>query len=478
MKNLSNIEHELDIVTKQYVDNAAGTKVDKVEGKQLSTNDFTTEEKEKLNSLENYMLPTASADALGGIKVGNNLTITEDGTLSAQTGAEDIIIPYKTFTDYTEEEKTNIASNLLSCVDSNKSLTKICYLEVDSLYYPLSRIENIENNIKFIFIVILGFTQIQVTYTVSTMSNTLINVTLNTYDAVDSAMSDTSENPVQNKVIKSYVDKNVATLVDVGNIDWDEVTSNTKGYIANKPFGRVKTFADTTNILFENTTHTGSIRRNDAIFNIDFPSGFAENIENITTATLQYNSKTYDIKTTYRATLKRTCTEDYKRSKILKYTGKFNTESIVFSLELYKTVKRTDGTTTLQGKLTCDINDLIASGVILEIPEGGTVNLTFGLQVTTTGTEIKVIDSAYLPIATENNIGAVKPGTGITIDEQGSINVSVDLAMSDTSENPVQNKVIKNYIDDSIGNINTLNALSNTDINNITNNIFGGGTNV
>ena len=81
MKNLSGIEHELDVVTKKYVDDAAGAKVDKVEGKQLSTNDYTTEEKNKLNSLENYTLPAASADALGGVKIGNNLAIDENGVL-------------------------------------------------------------------------------------------------------------------------------------------------------------------------------------------------------------------------------------------------------------------------------------------------------------------------------------------------------------------------------------------------------------
>ena len=52
MKNLSNIEHELDIVTKQYVDNAADTKVDKIEGKQLSTNDFSNEDKEMLKAFK------------------------------------------------------------------------------------------------------------------------------------------------------------------------------------------------------------------------------------------------------------------------------------------------------------------------------------------------------------------------------------------------------------------------------------------
>ena len=460
MKNLSNIEHELDIVTKQYVDNAAEAKVDKVEGKQLSTNDFSNEDKEKLNSLENYILPTASADALGGIKIGENLTIAEDGTLNAQTGAEDVIIPYKTFTDYSDEEKTSIADKLLNCIDSIKNLTKICYLEVMGTCYLLSGIVNSENDIEFIFIFMEGFTQGQVTYTVSTTSNTLINVTLNTSNPVDSAMSDTSENPVQNKVIKSYVDKSIATLVDIGNIDWDEVTPNTKGYIANKPFGRINTFANTTNILFENTTHTGNMKVYDMIFNIDFPSGFAENIENITTATLQYGNKTYDIRTIKKASLKRTCTENQTYSKILEYTGEFNTESIVFELELSKKVRRTNGTTTLQGKLICDVRDLIASGIISGMPEDGTVNLTFGLKVTTTGTEIKVIDSTYLPIASANTLGAIKVGNNLTIDENGVLNGNdVDLT-SYAKKNELPTKV-SDLTNDSLFITNTVNNLTN-----------------
>lgn len=47
-----------------------GNKVDKVEGKGLSTNDYTTAEKNKLAGLKNYTLPVASEGALGGIKVG------------------------------------------------------------------------------------------------------------------------------------------------------------------------------------------------------------------------------------------------------------------------------------------------------------------------------------------------------------------------------------------------------------------------
>lgn len=62
-----------------------GGKVDKVEGKGLSTNDFTAAEKTKLEGLENYTLPAASADVLGGVKVGSGLTISQ-GVLSATGG--------------------------------------------------------------------------------------------------------------------------------------------------------------------------------------------------------------------------------------------------------------------------------------------------------------------------------------------------------------------------------------------------------
>lgn len=60
-------------------------KVDKVDGKTLSTNDYTTAEKEKLSGLTNYTLPTASATTLGGVKVGAGLAINS-GVLSATGG--------------------------------------------------------------------------------------------------------------------------------------------------------------------------------------------------------------------------------------------------------------------------------------------------------------------------------------------------------------------------------------------------------
>ena len=87
-----------------------GNKVDKVTGKGLSTNDYTTEEKNKLGGIEananNYTLPTASASTKGGVKVGTNLSIDGNGVLSA--------------TDTTYSNATTSAAGLMSSTDKAK----------------------------------------------------------------------------------------------------------------------------------------------------------------------------------------------------------------------------------------------------------------------------------------------------------------------------------------------------------------------
>lgn len=79
---------------KKYVDNNGllyfWTKlkslfVQKDGSKVLSDNNYTTAEKEKLAGLNNYTLPIASAETLGGIKVGAGLEI-QNGVLNATGG--------------------------------------------------------------------------------------------------------------------------------------------------------------------------------------------------------------------------------------------------------------------------------------------------------------------------------------------------------------------------------------------------------
>ena len=70
---------------------AIAGKVDKVEGKGLSTEDYTTAEKTKLAGIEananNYTLPGATSSALGGVKVGSNLAVDANGVISGDYSA-------------------------------------------------------------------------------------------------------------------------------------------------------------------------------------------------------------------------------------------------------------------------------------------------------------------------------------------------------------------------------------------------------
>ena len=58
-------------------------KVDKVEGKQLSSNDYTTAEKNKLANLQNYTLPAATKTTLGGVKAITNIVNVDTETATA-----------------------------------------------------------------------------------------------------------------------------------------------------------------------------------------------------------------------------------------------------------------------------------------------------------------------------------------------------------------------------------------------------------
>lgn len=84
-------------------------KVDSESGKGLSSNDYTSAEKTKLNGIATganaYSLPTASSSTLGGVKVGSNLSISS-GVLSA--------------TNTTYSAATTSASGLMSAADKSK----------------------------------------------------------------------------------------------------------------------------------------------------------------------------------------------------------------------------------------------------------------------------------------------------------------------------------------------------------------------
>lgn len=106
------IQAKLDALASRITtdETAIAGKVDKVEGKGLSTEDYTTAEKAKLAGVEAganaYTLPAATSGALGGVKQGANVSIAADGTLSA--------------TDTTYGEATTGSAGLMSVADKTK----------------------------------------------------------------------------------------------------------------------------------------------------------------------------------------------------------------------------------------------------------------------------------------------------------------------------------------------------------------------
>lgn len=93
-------------------------KADAVEGKQLSTEDYTTEEKDKLEGIEenanNYELPEASTTTLGGIKVDGSTIVVENGVAKAKAADA---------ADYTARAQIEALSNNVLTKDNTTEYT-------------------------------------------------------------------------------------------------------------------------------------------------------------------------------------------------------------------------------------------------------------------------------------------------------------------------------------------------------------------
>lgn len=89
-------------------------KVDKVEGKELSSNDFTDAYKTKLDGIaaqaNKYVLPTATAEVIGGVKVGANISYS-NGTISLSKANVTSALGY---TPPTADTKVTINNTLTS----------------------------------------------------------------------------------------------------------------------------------------------------------------------------------------------------------------------------------------------------------------------------------------------------------------------------------------------------------------------------
>lgn len=104
-------------------------KVDKAEGKQLSTEDFTTEEKTKLAGIaegaNKYVLPAASTTELGGVKVDGKTIVVENGVAKAKAADA---------ADYTARAAVEELSNNVLKKDNTEE-----YIPTED-YHPVTKI--------------------------------------------------------------------------------------------------------------------------------------------------------------------------------------------------------------------------------------------------------------------------------------------------------------------------------------------------
>jgi len=98
------------------------TKVDKVEGKGLSTNDYTTTEKEKLAGIDEganaYTLPDATSSVKGGVIVGTNVNVS-GGKISVNNGttSQKGVVQLSSATDDTSTTKAATPSAVKAAYD-------------------------------------------------------------------------------------------------------------------------------------------------------------------------------------------------------------------------------------------------------------------------------------------------------------------------------------------------------------------------
>ena len=122
-------------------------KVDKVEGKGLSTNDYTTPEKNKLAAIEaeanKYVLPAATASALGGVKIGSNITLADGGTISITKANVTGALGVDPTTTYVKKAGDTMTGSLF--IETTSEVNLYNTISVPSSRYAVLRLKSGDN---------------------------------------------------------------------------------------------------------------------------------------------------------------------------------------------------------------------------------------------------------------------------------------------------------------------------------------------
>lgn len=204
------------------------SKVEKVDGKGLSTNDYTTDEKNKLAGIEsganNYSLPVATSDVLGGIKSGTDITVDSAGNVSVNDDSHNHIVANVDGLQSTLDGKVDkVDGKGLSTNDLTATLKSnydTAYTHSQQTHAPTDAEKNVIIGVQKNGTDLTIDSNRKVNITVPTKTSDLTNdsnfATITDVDnakvIVDSALSSTSTNPVQNKIINAKFDSVQASI--------------------------------------------------------------------------------------------------------------------------------------------------------------------------------------------------------------------------------------------------------------------------
>lgn len=227
------------------------TKVDKVADKQLSTNDFTTAEKEKLAGIaegaNKYTLPTAGS-SLGGVKTTSSVTDVHGYTPVPIVGG----VPYYKDTNAPQEsvlytpqilddtQKAQARSNIDAAPAGELNQLRDDLGEIDNAVFDTTTTEELVNTNpivedgKTLYTSTYIAIQEQSNSSIATLTNVVVGETL----YISSTVANTTTSwgftftDDRNKTIYHYYDESLSGLADKTNIEVTVPEGATKLYVS------------------------------------------------------------------------------------------------------------------------------------------------------------------------------------------------------------------------------------------------------
>ena len=392
---------------------------------------MSSSDKSKLDSIEtnanNYILPAATSTILGGIKIGSNISKGDNDEIYLSN------------------------ANVLAALNKSTDTTK--YLRNDGIWATPP-----DNNTTY---------DVATTDTAGLMSasdkSKLNSVDFNAnYIVVDSSISDNSTNPIQNKVVKSYIDTSISNLIDdapnsLNTLQKIATAIGEDSDFINTINDELDTKVDKVNGKQLSTNDYTTIEKNKL-------AGISESADNVSftrslnsgtkIGTITINDTSTDIYSTNDTTYNLvTTTSDGLMSK----SDKSKLDSIEDSANNYVLPKATSsvlGGVIIGNNITTNSTTgeiFITNSNVLSALNKGTDTTKF---LNNSGTWTTPENTTYNE-ATTSISGLMSSSDKSKLDsiEANATRVLVDSVVSDASTNTIQNKVIKSYVDTKISDL-------------------------